>query len=303
MIDFSKKPLFLAPLAGYSDAPLRFVVKKFDCDVTISEMISANALVFKNDKTLKMLFHAEKPFIVQIEGSDESIIKQAVLVLNEIKGIEGIDLNCGCPAKKVIAQNSGSALLKDLSLLQRLLSTIKKFSNKPYTSAKIRLGFDEKIPAQIAKTCENAGADFITIHGRTKTQEFSGNVDFDAIALAKQSVKIPVIANGNIEPKNADKILAITSCDGLMIGRKSIARPWIFREIKQKSTIDKKTKKEIILCHFDAMISHYGAFGAKRFRKNLHEYSKNFSNATSFRNAVNSCDNPNDMRNLIMEFF
>lgn len=305
MIDFSKKPLFLAPLAGFSDAPFRSVVKKFGCDVTISEMISANALVFKNEKTLKMLSHqnTEKPFIVQIEGSDINVIKNAVFVLNDIDQIDGIDLNCGCPAKKVIAQNSGSALLKNLPLLQAILSTIKKYSNKTYTSAKIRLGFDEKIHCKIAKICEECGANFITIHGRTKMQEFSSKVDFDAICEAKNSVKIPVIANGDIDENNALEILQKTRCDGLMIGRKSITKPWIFYQIKHQKSIDAHTKKQLILYHFDAMLRHYGEFAVRLFRKNLHEYSKNSQNASAFRNAVNSCENANDMRNLIVEFF
>jgi len=140
MIDFNSKPLFLAPLAGFSDLPLRSVVKQFGCDVTISEMISANALVFEGgNKTLDMLKKSpfEKPFIVQIAGSNNDIIKKAVNILNQIDGIDGIDLNCGCPVPKVVKQSSGSALLKDLDNLKLIIETIKKTSNKKFGKKKI----------------------------------------------------------------------------------------------------------------------------------------------------------------------
>ncbi|MBR6952450.1 MAG: tRNA-dihydrouridine synthase family protein, partial [Campylobacter sp.] len=195
---FKNNPLFLAPLAGFSDPPLRGVVKQFGCDVTISEMISSNALVFGGEKTLKMLEknEFESPFIVQIAGSDEEVIKKAVFILNEFDGIDGIDLNCGCPVPKVVKQNAGSALLLNLDKLSRLIETIKKHSNKKFTSAKVRLGFDEKIPEIVAKAVENAGADFIAMHGRTRKGGYTAKVDYDAIANAKKAIKIPLIANG-----------------------------------------------------------------------------------------------------------
>ena len=172
MIDFSKKPLFLAPLAGFSDLPLRSVVKRFGCDVTVSEMISANALVFEGgDKTLDMIKKSplETPYIVQIAGSDTNIIKKAVEILNGIDGIDGIDINCGCPVPKVVKQCAGSALLKDLPNLSAVIETVKKTSNKKTTSVKMRLGFDEKIPEILAKIAQDAGADYVTFHGRTRT--------------------------------------------------------------------------------------------------------------------------------------
>lgn len=305
MIDFSKKPLFLAPLAGYSDPPLRNVVKRFGCDVTVSEMISANALAYENDKTLKMLKHShlEKPFIVQIEASNVESIKNAICVLNKYDDIDGIDLNCGCPAPKVVKQNAGSALLKDISLMQSLIQTIKKYSKKPYLSVKVRIGFDEKIPVIIAKACEEAGADFITMHGRTKVGGFSSKVDYEAIKEAKKSIKIPLIANGNIDENNAQEILQTTHCDALMIGRASIGKPWIFYEIKNKKSIDNKLKKEIILYHFEQMLEHFKEHGVGLFRKHLHEYSKGMDGASNFRNNINFATNSEDMHKLIVEFF
>lgn len=231
----AKPALFLAPMANFTDLPFRAVVKKFGADATISEMISTNALVFESKKTLKMLEKAdiEKPFIVQIAGNSEVVIKKAVQILNSLDFIDGIDLNCGCPVPKVVRQNAGSALLRDLDLLAKLVSTIKESSKKPTTSVKFRLGFDTNEAARIAAVCEAAGADFVAIHGRSAKQMYRGNADYKAICEAKAAVKIPVIANGDINSENALQVLQITGADGLMIGRGAVGKPWIFAEIKQ----------------------------------------------------------------------
>lgn len=305
MIDFSKKPLFLAPLAGFSDIPLRSVVRRFGADVTVSEMISANALVYEGKKSLSLAQKAkdESPYIVQIAGSDVENIKKAVLILNELDGIDGIDLNCGCPVPKVVKQCSGSALLKDLPQLSKIVQAIKNTSNKKMTSVKMRLGFDEKIPDQIARACEEAGADYITVHGRTRAGGYSAKVDYDAIAAAKQAVKIPVIANGDIDDTNAQEVLRLTNCDGLMIGRASIGRPWIFSEIKGGAGVSDELRREIVLAHFDAMIERYAEFGVGIFRKHLHQYSKGMAEASTFRDEINRIDDIATFRAKIEEFF
>jgi len=306
MIDFSAKPLFLAPLAGFSDLPLRSVVKRFGCDVTVSEMISANALVFESGaKTLEMIKKSpgETPFIVQIAGSDADVITRAIEILNRFEGIDGIDLNCGCPVPKVVRQNAGSALLKDASNLARIVETIKKTSNKKSLSVKMRLGFNEKTPEILALAAQNAGADYIAVHGRTRAGGYSAQVDYEAIARAKAAVKIPVVANGDIDAQNAAQILAITGCDALMIGRASIGKPWIFREIKDGKSVSGELKREIILAHFDAMIEHYGERGAAIFRKHLHRYSKGLDGAAAFRDEINHARETSAMRQKTAEFF
>ncbi|MBK1991867.1 tRNA-dihydrouridine synthase [Campylobacter sp. 2018MI35] len=305
MIDFNNKPLFLAPMAGFSDLPFRNVVKKFGADVTISEMISSNALVYENKKTLHMLKKAEleKPYIVQIAGSDTEIIKKAVLILNEIDFIDGIDFNCGCPVNKVVKQCAGSALLKNLDLFKKLVATIKEYNKKSLTSVKFRLGFDEKYPEKMAKICEELEVNFISIHGRTRKALYSGNADYGSIAYTKSQVKIPVIANGDINALNANEVFNITKCDGLMIGRASIGNPWIFYEIKERKKIDKTLKKEIILFHFDEIIKHYGNLGVNIFKKHLHEYSKTYKNACAFRAEINHYTKTSEMRNSIENFF
>lgn len=307
MIDFNANPLALAPLAGYTDLPFRKVVKKFGADLTFSEMISSNALVYKSKKTIKMLERSpnETPYIVQIAGADKEIIKQAVLILNDMDGIDGIDLNCGCPVPKVVSQNSGSSLLKDLPKLKQIASTIKEYSNKKYVSVKVRIGFEEKIPSQIAKTCEEAGADFISVHGRTRADKYKKVIDYDAIKQAKEAVNIPVFANGDIKSLEIAKyVKEYTKCDGLMIGRGAIGNPWIFYQIKHDDkTLTKELKAKIILEHFDAMVEFYGQRGVSIFRKHLHTYSKGYEESSKFRDSINRIDNIKTTRDLIKNFF
>ena len=308
LIDFSEKPLFLAPLAGYTDLPFRSVVKNFGVDLTISEMISSNALVFNFQKTLKMLEKSENetPYSVQLAGNSSKIVKDAVEILNKLDFIDIIDFNCGCPATKVVRHGSGSALLQDLDKMQTILETIKKTSNKKLTSVKIRIGFNEKNPINIAKACEESGIDFITVHGRTKKDGYKKEtIDYDSIKLIKQSVKIPVIANGEIDSfDKANYVLNYTKADGIMIGRGAIGNPWIFYQIKnQLKTISKEIKKNIILEHFNKMIQFYGDYGVILFRKHLHTYSKGYKNSTSFRAIINQEDNVNNIKKEIEEFF
>ena len=181
---FSNEPLYaLAPLAGFTDLPFRSVVKKFGADLTVSEMLSSNALAHGSEKTLRMLEKSplENPYSVQIAGSDVDIIKRAVEVLNEQNGIDILDLNCGCPVPKVVGHGSGSSLLLNLPLMGDIIKTIKDTSNKSLTSVKIRLGFEEKNHIQIAKVAEGSGADFLAVHGRTRAGKFKSEVDYDAI--------------------------------------------------------------------------------------------------------------------------
>lgn len=305
MIYFSQKLLFLAPLAGYSDTPLRGVVKRFGCDVTTSEMISANALAFRDNKTLKMLQknELEVPYIVQIAGDNADIIKKAVLVLNEFDFIDGIDLNCGCPAKKIVNNGSGSYLLNDIDKLKFILETIKRYSNKSLTSVKIRLGYNSDNSEEIVSQIDDLGLDYITIHARTKAGGYSSKVDYNAIKKAKEIAKTPIVANGDINSSNAEEVLNFTNANALMIGRASIGNPWVFYEIKHSKQIDKSVKKEIILCHYDEMIKHYGDHGVVIFRKHLHQYSKGMDEAAYFRNEINTIDNVNIMRDKVEKFF
>jgi tRNA-dihydrouridine synthase B len=307
MIDFSSKPLFLAPLAGYTDPPFRSVVKRFGVDITVSEMISSNALVYTNKKTMKMLQKSplESPYSVQIAGSDVDVVRQAVEILNEVEGIDILDLNAGCPAKKIVGNNQGSALLKDLIKLEEIIKTIKKYSNKSMTSVKVRLGWSENNIVDIAKVVEDSGADFITIHGRTRSQFFGGSVDYEAIAEAKKSVSIPVVANGDIDSyAKAKAVFEATGCDGVMIGRASVGNPWIFYQIKNSiKEPSLALKKEIVLEHLDRVCEFYEDKGVAIFRKHLHTYSKGLRGATNFREKVNTTKEKEPLKELIEEYF
>ena len=306
-IDFSKPLVVLAPLAGYTDLPFRSVAKKFGADLTISEMISSNALVYKSKKTLKMIEKSpsEDPYIVQIAGNKPELVRDAVEILNDIEGIDGIDLNCGCPAPKVFSHGSGSNLLGDLKKLEDILSTVKRYSKKRYTTAKVRLGVNEKIPVEIGKAVEACGVDYVAVHGRTRAGKYKAPVDYDAIKAMKEAVNIPVIANGDIKDYDkAMEVLDYTKADGVMIGRGAIGKPWIFYQVKNNvEDISDDLKKQIVLEHFDATLNFHGEHGAIMFRKLLHSYSKGYRGANEFRDIINRVSDPLIMRDLIENFF
>lgn len=306
-IDFSQGILALAPLAGFTDPPFRSVVKKFGADLTFSEMISSNALKYHSAKTFEMIKKSpqETPYIVQIAGSDIEVIKEAVLILNDIEGIDGIDLNCGCPVPKIISQEAGSSLLLDLPKMQKIIETIKQTSNKRYTSAKVRLGFNTKIPEEIARACEAAGVDFMSIHGRTRAGAYKAEVDYEAIARAREAVSIPILANGDITSyEKALHVKEVTGCKSLMIGRGAVGNPWIFYQIKNELLHVEKSKiLEIVIEHYNGMLEFYGNRGIAIFRKHLHTYSKGLPNASEFRNSINCVENEDIMRDEITAFF
>ena len=308
ILDFSSPLYVLAPLAGLTDLPFRSVVKRFGADLTVSEMISSNALVHNSKKSLKMVEKSpvETPYSVQIAGADEEVVKRAVEILNGIDGIDIIDLNCGCPVPKIVSHGSGSSLLKDLDKMGRIIESIKTNSQKPLTSVKIRIGFEEKRPVEIAKVCEEAGADFIAVHGRTRAGKFKSEVDYEAIRQIKESVSIPVIANGDITSyEKAKWVLEYTGADGVMIGRGAVGNPWIFYQLKEgEESIDPDLKRDIILEHFDQMINFYGEYGAVLFRKHLHTYSKaGYTGASAFRDNINRLTDVRRMREAIESFF
>ena len=306
-ISFNSPLYVLAPLAGFTDLPFRSVVKRFGADLTISEMISSNALAHGSEKTFKMLEKntLEDPYSVQISASDSDVAKQAVEVLNEHEGIDIIDLNCGCPVPKVFGHGSGSALLDDLPRLTGILRTIKETSNKSTLTAKIRLGVNEKNHVRIAQEIEATGVDFLAVHGRTRAGKFKAPVDYDAIAEIKRSVGIPVIANGDIDSyEKAQWVLEHTGADGVMIGRGAVGAPWIFHQLKTGSaSVDEAVKHMIIMEHFDRMIEFYGNHGVAIFRKHTHTYSKGYRGASALREQVNHITDPAEFRQILDAFF
>jgi tRNA-dihydrouridine synthase B len=307
MQEIFKFPIIaLAPLAGYTDLPFRKVVKKYSADWTISEMINANAIAFRNEKTLKMLTKNENetPYSVQIAAQNPEIAKKAVEILNEYDFIDGIDLNVGCPVKKAIKSGYGGNLLNEPDNLSQIIETIAKTHNKKFFSVKMRIGFDEINGVERARLIENSGADMLTVHGRTVKQLYSGETNYEEIAKIKSNLKIPVLANGNIDSyEKAKWVLEYTKCDGVMIGRGAVGHPWIFKEIKEQKSITNEEKKEVIIEHLNAMYEWYGEFGIILFRKHLHTYSKGYAGASEFRDKVNKIENYEEMLKLVKEFF
>ncbi|MEY3090231.1 MAG: tRNA dihydrouridine synthase DusB [Pseudomonadota bacterium] len=307
-LDFSRTVYALAPLAGFTDLPFRSVVKQFGADLTVSEMISSNALAYGSKKTLKMVEKSslEDPYSIQLAGSDQAIIQKAVEYVNTLEGITAIDLNCGCPAPKIVNNLQGSSLLTDLPKMAETIRTIKKYSNKEYTSVKMRLGFDEKNHVEIAKLCEDNGADYIAVHGRTRAGRYKAAVDYDAIAEIKKAVSIPVIANGDIDsPQKAKWVLEHTGADGVMIGRAAVGKPWIFHQMKEGiEEVSSSLILKVVMEHYEQMLLHYGQYGAVIFRKHLHTYSKaGYQGASAFRDLVNTIEDTEEMRGAIGEFF
>ncbi|MDX9814145.1 MAG: tRNA dihydrouridine synthase DusB [Sulfurimonadaceae bacterium] len=307
MLSFEKPIYVLAPLAGYTDLPFRSVVKKFGADLTVSEMLSSNALVHKSSKTINMIEKSpnEEPYSVQIAGAEVSVVRDAVEFLNTLDGIDIIDLNCGCPVPKIVGHGSGSHLLRNLPLMGEIIKTIKDTSKKNLTSVKIRLGFEDKNHIAIAKMVEDSGADFIAVHGRTRAGKFQSEVDYDAIKEIKESLNIPVIANGDIDSyEKAQWVLEHTGCDGVMIGRGAVGAPWIFHQLKTGSKfLDPKVKHSVILEHFDKMVEFHGDYGAILFRKHAHTYSKGYRGASALRVELNQISDVRVYRDRLDDFF
>ena len=244
--------LILAPMAGFSDLAFRKVCQDYGAALTVTEMVSAKALSYKNKKTEELLFTLddESPKAVQIFGHEPEIMAEACK--NPLlQKFDIIDINMGCPAPKIVSNGDGSALLKDIHLARKIIEACVKATDKPIT-VKFRIGFydNQNIAVEFAKMCEEAGAAAITVHGRTTKQGYSGTVDYDAIREVKKAVKIPVFANGDCRSKeDYDKILKITKADGVMVGRAALGCPEIFKEIE--------TGKKVIVNKFEQIVWHY----------------------------------------------
>lgn len=290
-------PVALAPMAGVSDKPFRELCVKFGASYVISEMVSSRGISFSNEKTINLLRLSpnEHPCAIQIFGDNPEVMAEAAIFALQYKP-DIIDINMGCPAPKVNKSGGGALLMKNPKLCGKIVNEVKKAVNVPVT-VKIRKGWDENsINAPlVAKICENAGADAITIHGRTREQMYKPSVDLEIISQVKKVVKIPVIGNGDISSGQAAReMLDKTGCDMIMVGRAALGNPWIFAEINQtlgvtdnfaQPGIEEKIK---IMCeHVHAICKNNGEkHGIMKARRHITFYIKGIPGAASFRNQA-----------------
>lgn len=295
-----KNKLFLAPMAGYTDQAFRRLCLRYGAEVLYSEMISAKAIKYKDKKTLslKEISEEEEKAIIgiQIFGNQADILENASKFLSEDDKVDIIDLNMGCPAPKIVNNNEGSALLRDPSLIYNLLSSMRKSTDK-LLSGKIRIGIDGlNNYIEVARAIEEAGVDFLIVHGRTREEYYRGNSNWDIIGEIKSKIGIPVIGNGDIDsPEFAKTILKDYNIDGLMIGRASVGRPYIFNQIREYletgtyREVGTVEKFDIIFEHVDLIIESKGEkIGVREMRKHLHSYLKGMKNSSNIKNKINS---------------
>ena len=305
--------IILAPMAGITDLPFRVICKKFGPALVCTEMVSSKA-IFHNDANTKRLMKIEKkerPVSVQIFGSDEESMEVATKYVNEIADI--IDINMGCPAPKVVKNGDGSKLLLDLENAEKIIQTVVKNAKVPVT-LKFRKGWDNEhiVACELAKIAEKNGISAITIHGRTRSEFYSGKADWEIIKKVKESVNIPVIANGDIvDEKSALNAFKETNADGIMIGRAAVGNPWIFRNIiyflqtgEKLNTINPKEKLDIIKEHLNLEIEEKGELVAIReMRKHISAYTKNLKDSSKFRVEMNKIEDKQKLINLLEDYF
>lgn len=315
-------PLALAPMAGISDTPFREICSALGAGLTVSEMLTSNVSRWAKEKNRLRQIRPEinGPQIIQIAGSDPGLMSEAA-ILNQAMGADIIDINMGCPAKKVLRKAAGSALLKDPAQVEKILLAVVAAVDIP-VSLKIRTGWctESRNGVEIARLAEQTGVQLLSVHGRTRQCRFMGNAEYDTIAAIKQAVRIPVIANGDVTtPEKAKSVLDYTGADGLMVGRAAQGRPWIFQEIYHYLTTgDRLAYKsieevfKIIKLHLEKIHCLYGDFKGVLFaRKHVSSYMKNLPDilgvelfdSQQFKQSFNQCSAPHEQLNILRRYF
>jgi len=307
-------PVLLAPMAGVTDRPFRMLCKRLGAGLAATEMTTSDARLWHTRKSKRRMDHAgePEPIVVQIAGGIPERLAEAARH-NVAEGADIIDINMGCPAKKVCGAAAGSALLRDEDLVARLLAAVVRAVDVPVT-LKIRTGWDRsaKNALRVGRMAQDAGIQALAVHGRARNDFYQGEAEYETIAEVKQALRIPVIANGDIStPEQARAVLAQTGADAVMIGRAAQGRPWIFQEIthylRTGQKLDEPTAEQIkawLLEHLHALYAFYGdTDGVRIARKHLGWYAKARAGADAFRDTVNQAEQPEQQISAVELFF
>jgi tRNA-dihydrouridine synthase B len=307
-------PVVLAPMAGVTDKPFRLLCKRLGAGLAVSEMTHADPRLWHTRKSLQRMDHVgePEPVSVQIAGYDPAMLAEAAR-FNVANGAQIIDINMGCPAKKVCNVWSGSALLQDEPLVARIVRAVVEAVEVPVT-LKIRTGWDRqnRNALNIARIAEDAGIAALAVHGRTRADKYEGHAEYDTITAVKAAVNIPVLANGDVDtPQQARHVLEVTGADALMIGRGAQGRPWIFREIAHYLATGEELAEPmpdevcgILLGHLEQLYAFYGEqAGVRIARKHLGWYAKDRPENAAFRHVVNRAESAVEQLRLTREYF
>lgn len=310
-----QKPVIMAPMAGITDKAFREIIYHLGGKYSVTEMISDKALLHNNSKTIKMLdLDGEpEPRIVQIFGSDPDTMAKAARMVVE-HGADIIDLNMGCPTPKIVRNGEGAALLRDLSLAEEIARRVVMAVDIPVT-AKMRLGWslNEISAPELASRLEAVGISMLTVHARTREQFYSGKADWEYIRLIKERIRIPLIGNGDITtPEDANKMIELTGCDGVMIGRGALGNPWLIGQTQRfldKGELtelepDNKERLHVLLLHFEKVLKYKGKrIGVNEIRKHASWYIKGIRNAADYRNVLMKSQDPEEIKSIFRSVF